>query len=48
MWWHKEPTEAGLWFKNKFPERWEYLEELKKNIKIYKMSDLEELYENLR
>jgi 5-methylcytosine-specific restriction endonuclease McrA len=25
LWWHKEPTEAGEWFKEKFPERWEYL-----------------------
>lgn len=26
-WWHKNPTEAGQWFRNKFPERMKYLEE---------------------
>lgn len=25
-WWHKHPIEAGEWFTNKFPERWEYLQ----------------------
>ena len=24
-WWHKNPTEAGEWFKEKFPERYAYL-----------------------
>ena len=24
-WWHKNPVEAGEWFKEKFPERHEYL-----------------------
>ena len=24
-WWHKHPTEAGLWFRKTFPERYEYL-----------------------
>ena len=28
--WHKNPIEAGEWFKNKFPERYEYLQERKK------------------
>lgn len=25
-WWHKHPIEAGKWFTDTFPERWEYLE----------------------
>jgi len=25
-WWHKHPVESGEWFKEEFPERWEYLE----------------------
>ena len=29
-WWHKHPIEAGAWFTDKFPERWEYLKELHK------------------
>lgn len=27
-WWHKHPVEAGKWFTDTFPERWEYLQEL--------------------
>ena len=25
-WWHKNPTESGDWFKQKFPDRWKYIE----------------------
>lgn len=47
-WWHKNPTEAGIWFRQKFPERMEFLdkekqikhrwtdEELKEQIELYK------------
>jgi len=27
-WWHKHPVEAGKWFTDTFPERWEYLNNL--------------------
>ena len=27
-WWHKHPIEAGAWFTNTFPERWEYINAL--------------------
>lgn len=27
-WWHAHPTEAGVWFKEKYPERYAYLLEL--------------------
>ena len=27
-WWHKHPVEAGKWFTDTFPERWEYLNKL--------------------
>ena len=27
-WWHKHPIEAGAWFTDTFPERWEYLKAL--------------------
>lgn len=30
FWWHKEPTEAGTWFKEAFPLRSRYLESVKK------------------
>lgn len=26
QWWHKNPIEAGEWFKEKYPERWAYLQ----------------------
>jgi len=46
-WWHSEPTEAGKWFKNKFPERYEYL---KQKIRDYKGDkvDWEKEYNKLR
>lgn len=25
FWWHEYPTESGLWFKEKYPDRYEYL-----------------------
>lgn len=27
FWWHKHPTEAGEWFREKFPDRYNYLVE---------------------
>lgn len=50
-WWHKNPTEAGQWFRDKFPDRWSYLEAIKpiynkhESIKDYQ---LVELYEKLK
>ena len=32
-WWHKNPVEAGLWFKDKFPDRYEYLERRKEEVR---------------
>ena len=29
-WWHKHPVEAGQWYRDTFPERWEYLESIHK------------------
>ena len=31
-WWHKNPIEAGEWFKEKFPDRWQYLQRRKNDI----------------
>lgn len=53
-WWHKNPTESGRWFKEKFPARDKYLQ--KRNIEIQGMGSvktyelkewLEELEESL-
>ncbi len=47
-WWHKSPVEAGEWFKNKFPERWEYLQK-KKNIKVrWRIPDYKEMIQELK
>lgn len=42
-WWHKNPVEAGEWFKYKFPERWEYLKEKKDIVRPIKDFELEEM-----
>ena len=47
-WWHHEPTEAGLWFKKEFPDRYKYLEKAKKIKTHYSVADLEEMYENYK
>ena len=47
-WWHKNPVEAGDWFKSKFPERWKYIESKKDTMVKFKVSDLEELLEELK
>ena len=38
-WWHKHPVEAGKWFTDTFPERWEYL----RNLHIKRMKPMTEL-----
>lgn len=48
-WWHKNPVEAGDWFKETFPDTWKHLEE-KRNIYMnrpIKDFQLAELYEGL-
>lgn len=44
-WWHKNPTESGLWFKEKFPDRYAYLQEHKNDVVKRKRKELEELLE---
>ena len=44
--WHHEPTEAGVWFKKTFPERYRYLEKVKNVRTHHSISDLEEMYED--
>jgi 5-methylcytosine-specific restriction endonuclease McrA len=50
-WWHKNPTESGDWFKQKFPTRWKYLEKEKsKGLKkwtIEELLEIEDRYKNL-
>lgn len=50
-WWHKNPTESGVWFKQKFPERWVYIERVKPEYNKHesiKDFQLEELYQELK
>ena len=46
-WWHKNPLEAGDWFKEKFPERYKYLEARKNLIVKYNAVDLQRIKEYL-
>lgn len=45
--WHKNPVEAGEWFRKTFPDRWEYLEGIERR-RSYKVEDLEEILEGLQ
>lgn len=38
-WWHKNPTEAGDWFKEAFPDRWAYLKSKKNQTVHWKEAD---------
>ncbi len=46
-WWHKDPVAAGLWFKEAYPARYEYLMEHKYEVVKYTESDLQELLDQL-
>lgn len=47
-WWHKEPTEAGEWFKKEFPDRFRYLEKAKKIHTHHSVEDLQNLYDQYK
>lgn len=48
-WWHKHPVESGQWFRDTFPERWEYLDNLhKQGLKPMKAWELEEKIEEYK
>ncbi|MBU0598680.1 HNH endonuclease, partial [Patescibacteria group bacterium] len=51
-WWHKNPLEAGKWFREKFPDRAKYLEgrllEKPRPIKMYELRDLYEEVKNYK
>lgn len=46
-WWHKNPTEAGEWFKETFPDRYAYLQE-NKGIKKFSLQELEDMLEDYK
>ena len=48
-WWHKNPVEAGEWFKNKFPDRWAYLQMINSEpTRPIKDFELQKLFEVLK
>ena len=44
-WWHNVPIESAEWFKEKFPERWEYLQKEKLIIRKITIVQIDELIE---
>lgn len=48
FWWHKNPLEASEWFRNKFPDRYELIEDLRNEITKYTLDDLLELQQVLK
>ena len=42
-WWHNNPLESFGWFKDKFPERFEYLERRKVQLQKLTLYDLDNL-----
>lgn len=47
-WWHANPTDSGAWFKKKYPQRWEYLQEKRHQIVKWKVEDYERMIDELR
>ncbi len=46
-WWHYNPVEAGEWFRQTFPERWEIIKEIPR-LKSYRVDVLQEILEELQ
>ena len=46
-WWHKNPVEAGEWFREKYPFRWDALEKMPR-LKSYRVDTLQEILEQLQ
>ncbi|KKK89771.1 hypothetical protein LCGC14_2729740 [marine sediment metagenome] len=46
-WWHYNPVEAGEWFRQAFPDRWEIIEKISR-CKSYRIDDLQEILEELQ
>ena len=47
-WWHKNPLEAAEWFKEKFPERHEYLQRKKNEIVKFTVQDYKDMIEEYK
>lgn len=47
-WWHKEPVRAGEWFKEKFPDRYEYLYGQPRKTAKFSVEDYQEMIEHYK
>lgn len=47
-WWHKNPLEAGDWFKAKFPDRYKYLLEHQQDEVHWKENDYLQMIEDAK
>lgn len=45
--WHKNPLDGAEWFKKKFPARWLYLQEHRREIVKWKIADYQNMIEEL-
>jgi 5-methylcytosine-specific restriction endonuclease McrA len=44
-WWHKNPTVAGQWYRDTFPDNWKYLESHMEDDVHWKLFNWQEMYE---
>lgn len=47
-WWHKNPLEASAWFKEKFPDRYEYLQKNKNITHVWTVDEIETLIQKYK
>jgi len=47
-WWHKDPTDAGTWFKKRFPVRWRYLKMMRQMKLRITTVEMHELWEGMK
>lgn len=47
-WWHKNPIEATAWFREKFPERYEYLFGKPREIRKISVAEYQQLIEKYK
>lgn len=48
FWWHDNPTESGVWFQHKFPQRHKYLESIKNKTTQLRRPDFLQLIEDYK
>lgn len=46
-WWHKNPMESAKWFESTFPDRWQYLQEMRGTYK-FTLTELEDMVKRFK